>query len=199
MPFKSVLNAARAPFALARTQYANFKFYNLGRYAIEYSLTKTGYQLQTDLVYGPHQRHRLDMYWTEQPRAGQPLLVFVHGGAWSEGDKSDYTFLGESFAKEGFNVAVINYRLAPEYIFPSSVNDLVLALNFLDQQAQIATQHIVLLGHSAGAFNVMSALYTAQNEALACQQNIRAVIGLAGPYHFDYKDDPLCANALINN
>ena len=52
------------------------------------------------------------------------------------------------------------------------------------------------MGHSAGAFNVMSALYHPHPYSLQCRSQIRAIIGLSGPYHFDYKDDPLCAEAF---
>jgi len=92
----------------------------------------------------------------------------------------------------------MNYHLAPEHIFPIYINDLHLLLNHLQQHADqlnISTENLVLMGHSAGAFNVMSALYHPQ-KAMIEREQIRAIIGLAGPYHFDYKDDPICADAF---
>jgi Esterase/lipase len=108
------------------------------------------------------------------------------------------TFIGEAFAKEGYDVVVMNYHLAPEHIFPIYINDLHLLLNHLQQHADqlnVSTENLVLMGHSAGAFNVMSALYHPQ-KAMIEREQIRAIIGLAGPYHFDYKDDPICADAF---
>ncbi len=84
------------------------------------------------MAYGLRARHRLDLFRTQTPREHRPLIVFVHGGAWMHGDKKDYRFIGEAFAKEGFDVAVINYHLAPEHIFPASIDDLSLALNYLN-------------------------------------------------------------------
>ena len=58
------------------------------------------------------------------------------------------------------------------------------------------TDQIVLLGHSAGAFNVMSVLYHPSPIQLNCLSNIKAVFGLAGPYHFEYVGDPLAQDAF---
>ncbi len=183
----------------AKSVYQEFRLYDFGSYALNRLTPRQGYTVENDLAYGANERHQLDLYRTAQPRPQQPLIVFVHGGAWSRGDKKDYRFVGEAFAQQGFDVAVINYQLAPQNIFPVYIDDLTLALNYLhDQQAElrINTDQIILMGHSAGAFNIMSVLYHPQPYALNCRDNIRAAIGLAGPYHFDYKDDPLCADAF---
>lgn len=179
--------------------YEEFRIYDFGSYALNRLTPKKGYSVRENVAYGLAARHRLDLYQTTFPRDHRPLIVFVHGGAWSHGDKKDYRFVGEAFAKEGFDVAVINYTLAPQHIFPAYVDDLTLALNYLDahqSKLNISTQRVVLLGHSAGAFNVMSAIYHPQKYEITCRANIKAVVGLAGPYHFDYKDDPLCADAF---
>lgn len=183
----------------AKSLYRDFRIYDFGSYALNRLTPKQGYSVQKNVPYGLKARHRMDIYRSSSPRTERPLIVFVHGGAWMHGDKKDYGFVGEAFAKEGFDVAVINYHLAPEHIFPSSIDDLSLALNFMSQsqqKLQIAVDNIVLMGHSAGAFNVMSALYHPKPYQLQSRDQIRAIIGLAGPYHFDYKGDPLCADAF---
>lgn len=187
---------------LAKSLYRNFRLYDFGSYALNRLTPKQGYHVQNNIPYGLKARHRLDLYRTSAPRQQRPLIVFVHGGAWMHGDKKDYGFIGEAFAKEGFDVAVINYHLAPEYIFPASIDDLSLALSYLTQsqhKLQIEVENVVLMGHSAGAFNVMSALYHPTPYQLQVKENIRAIVGLAGPYHFDYKGDPICADAFDQN
>ena len=184
---------------LAKTVYKNFRLYDFGSYALNRLTPRTGYTLHENIAYGLKARQRLDIFSAQAPHEQRPLIVFVHGGAWLHGDKKDYRFVGEAFAKEGYDVAVINYHLAPEHIFPSYIDDLSLALNYLTQhqsKLNIRTEKLVLMGHSAGAFNIMSALYHPQPYALQCRSQIRAIIGLSGPYHFDYKDDPLCAEAF---
>ena len=186
----------------AKRIYEEFRLYSLGSYALNLLTPRQGYTVQSNIAYGLRARHRLDLYRTTKARSQRPLMVFVHGGAWSRGDKQDYRFVGEAFAKEGFDVAVINYHLAPEHIFPASIDDLSLALNYLNVHQlkyQISTEKVVLMGHSAGAFNVMSALYHPKPYEIQCRSQITAIIGLAGPYHFDYKGDPICADAFDQN
>lgn len=198
-PFVQRLNRS---VEYARLLYREFRIYDLGSYALNRLTPRKGYSVQENVAYGLRARHRLDLFRTQTPREHRPLIVFVHGGAWMHGDKKDYRFIGEAFAKEGFDVAVINYHLAPEHIFPASIDDLSLALNYLNVHQlkyQISTEKVVLMGHSAGAFNVMSALYHPKPYEIQCRSQISAIIGLAGPYHFDYKGDPICADAFDQN
>ena len=198
-PFVQRLNRS---VEYARLLYRDFRIYDVGSYALNRLTPRKGYSVQENVAYGLRARHRLDLFCTQTPREHRPLIVFVHGGAWMHGDKKDYHFIGEAFAKEGFDVAVINYHLAPEHIFPASIDDLSLALNYLNVHQlkyQISTEKVVLMGHSAGAFNVMSALYHPKPYEIQCRSQITAIIGLAGPYHFDYKGDPICADAFDQN
>ena len=198
-PFVQRLNRS---VEYARLLYRDFRIYDVGSYALNRLTPRKGYSVQENVAYGLRARHRLDLFRTQTPREHRPLIVFVHGGAWMHGDKKDYRFIGEAFAKEGFDVAVINYHLAPEHVFPASIDDLSLALNYLNVHQlkyQISTEKVVLMGHSAGAFNVMSALYHPKPYEIQCRSQITAIIGLAGPYHFDYKGDPICADAFDQN
>ena len=198
-PFVQRLNRS---VEYARLLYREFRIYDVGSYALNRLTPRKGYSVQENVAYGLRARHRLDLFRTQTPREHRPLIVFVHGGAWMHGDKKDYRFIGEAFAKEGFDVAVINYHLAPEHIFPASIDDLSLALNYLNVHQlkyQISTEKVVLMGHSAGAFNVMSALYHPKPYEIQCRSQITAIIGLACPYHFDYKGDPICADAFDQN
>ncbi|KAJ3086404.1 Kynurenine formamidase [Quaeritorhiza haematococci] len=51
---------------------------------------------------------------TKSTSSPSPLLVYIHGGAWRTGDKSEYVYLGQQFAQMGLPTAVINYRLSPK-------------------------------------------------------------------------------------
>ena len=60
------------------------------------------------------------MIWTDLhvPDNGgteRPLVVFTHGGAWTEGDKASNGKLFCDFAERGFVCASINYRLLEDY------------------------------------------------------------------------------------
>ncbi|MFW2077346.1 alpha/beta hydrolase [Acinetobacter sp. ULE_I010] len=181
-----------------KSQYKDFRLYDLGSITINGLTPKRGYSIRHNLAYGLKARQRLDLYISDRKQQ-KPLILFVHGGAWRHGDKSAYKFVGEAFSRFGYDVAVLNYHLAPEHKFPSYVTDLAVALNYLEQQQAklgISTENIALMGHSAGAFNIASLLYHPQHYDLTIKQNIKALIGIAGPYHFDYKGDPLAEHAF---
>ena len=60
------------------------------------------------------------------------------------------------------------------------------AIHYLNQNKQlnISTDNIILMGHSAGAFNVMSVVYSAQPQNLNIQDNIKAIVGFGWPVSF---------------
>lgn len=179
-----------------------FRVYDLGSVAINRLTPSRGFQSKLNQAYGLKSRQRLDLYLsTQKPVQGKarPLIVFVHGGAWAHGDKRDYRFVGEAFTRFGYDVAVMNYHLAPQHKFPVYVDDLAQALTYLDQQQHklgISTARIALMGHSAGAFNIASLLYHPARIALPIRKQIRTLIGIAGPYHFDYVGDALAEPAF---
>lgn len=183
----------------AKNFYQEFRLYDLASYSVNYLTPKDTFEKEAHLPYGLKARQRLDLYKSKNARQKRPLIVFVHGGSWKHGNKRDYMFLGETFAREGFDVAIINYHLAPVHVFPTFVDDLAQAIHYLTQnqsKLNVSTDNMILMGHSAGAFNVMSVMYSAQSQDFKHRDKIKAIIGLAGPYHFDYKNDPLAEHAF---
>lgn len=196
--FKTLKQDLQARATQVRDQIKSFRAYDLGGLAINGLTPKKGYQLKSNLAYGPKSRQCLDLYVTDHQPA-KALILFVHGGAWSHGDKNAYKFVGEAFARYGYDVAILNYHLAPEHIFPTYIDDLAVALDFLEQHQQqyaISTENIALMGHSAGAFNIASLIYHPQPVEVKQRDKIKALIGIAGPYHFDYKGDALAQHAF---
>ncbi|WP_093015890.1 alpha/beta hydrolase [Sphingobium sp. YR768] len=139
----------------------------------------------TDVTYGPHERHRLDLY-RPQVESPAPILVFVHGGGFLKGDKGGATDwpnanVGRMAAQAGFLGVVINYRLAPDNVWPAGSEDVAAVIDWLKANA---AQHggdpdrIVLMGTSAGAVHVAGYL------KLAGDRGIRAAILLSGLYGY---------------
>ncbi len=97
---------------------------------------------------------------TEGDCSDRPLVVWVHGGAWTGGDKADH--IGDKvrlFTEAGYVLASVNYRLtdaaavppAPQY--PVHDGDVATAISWLIEHAQelgIDRRRIAVLGHSAG-------------------------------------------------
>ncbi|WHP06904.1 alpha/beta hydrolase [Acinetobacter corruptisaponis] len=196
---KQLIQQVQENVIRAKNLYQEFRLYDFASYSINYLTPKDTFEKEEHLAYGLKARQRLDLYRSKNAKKQRPLIVFVHGGSWQHGNKRDYLFIGETFAREGYDVAVINYHLAPEHIFPAFIDDLAQAIHYLSQnqnKLNISTDNMILMGHSAGAFNVMSVVYSAQSQNFKYKDQIKAIVGLAGPYHFDYVGDPLSEHAF---
>jgi acetyl esterase/lipase len=58
---------------------------------------------------------KLDLYSSSSATTLTPLVVFIHGGAWRTEDKRDHENVALGFVKQGFTVAVTNYRYEKEH------------------------------------------------------------------------------------
>lgn len=110
-----------------------------------------------DVAYGSDTAQRYDLYLPAGRSADSTItLVMIHGGAWAEGDKSDFNGFVPVVRQRfpGYAIANINYRLARPGInlFPTQENDLRVVLQQLQQKAKDygISQKFVLLGASAG-------------------------------------------------
>ncbi len=65
-------------------------------------------QLKADIAYGADSRQKLDIYLPAGSTSARPVVVFWYGGAWTEGRKSDYRFVGAALAEQGY-VVVLPY------------------------------------------------------------------------------------------
>jgi len=85
-----------------------------------------------------------------------PLVVFVHGGAWSEGSKENATgrYKAPHYTGEGYAFATLDYRLVPQVRVEDEAADVAQALANIVHEAErlgVDRKRIVLMGHSAGA------------------------------------------------
>jgi triacylglycerol lipase len=121
-----------------------------------------GIDVSRDLAYGPHARHRVDVFRPNARGERRPMVVFIHGGGFSRGAKSApgspfYDNIGYWAASHGLVGVTLNYRLAPEFAYPSGAEDLARAVAWLRSHAAdwgADPRRIVLWGHSAGAAHV---------------------------------------------
>jgi acetyl esterase len=122
---------------------------------------RDGVLVDRDLSYGDDACHRLDLYRPQSSSvSASPIMVFMHGGGFVRGDKSDRENIGQHFARQGIVVAVPNYRLAPTHCWPSGAEDVVSVYGWLRQNAgrfDADPARIVLAGESAGAAHVATA------------------------------------------
>ncbi|MCH5163187.1 MAG: alpha/beta hydrolase [Clostridiales bacterium] len=96
----------------------------------------------------------MDVYRVKTECA-RPAVVLIHGGGFSAGDKKYRKGLSRFFAINGFTVFTVNYGLAPDYVFPEPIVQLVNAVNFVFDNADrfgIDRDRIIVAGDSAGAY-----------------------------------------------
>ena len=112
--------------------------------------------------YGTHERNLLDL-WIVKSEQPTPLLVCIHGGGFSGGDKKNYHRNGKlikGMHAAGISVAAINYRLTEggKNPYPAAMHDGARAVQFLRHQADkynLDPEHFGATGGSAGGCMLM--------------------------------------------
>lgn len=110
------------------------------------------------------ERHRLDVYYPGDDKISE-VLVFIHGGSWSRGDKDIYSKLGDLLATKGIVSVLINYRLAPQVMIEKMAMDCASAVKWVQENISNYNgdpSKIYLMGHSAGGH--LAALITMNPE-----------------------------------
>jgi acetyl esterase/lipase len=121
--------------------------------AAEQSGGKTKITVHKDVAYGPDARNRLD-FWVAPGKGPRPVVVFIHGGGWLNGDKrSASASKRKTFLAAGISYAAINYRLASKHPLPAPVHDAARAIQFIRFKARewnVNVAKIAVMGGSAG-------------------------------------------------
>jgi acetyl esterase/lipase len=131
-------------------------------------------------------KHKLNLYLPVAQKAF-PLVMFIHGGGWSMGDRSLYPELGRRFAERGIALAAISYRLSPAVKHPEHVKDCARALSWLASNIHKHggdPKRMFVMGHSAGGH--LTALLTLDRKYLdelsVPADAIQGAIPMSGPY-----------------
>jgi len=105
-----------------------------------------------------------------------PIIIYVHGGGWISGNKKSYTRICKSFAHEGYLTFNINYRLTPKYSYPTQIQDIANAINWIERNAEFYggdKTKIFLAGDSSGAHLISHYITILVNEDLRKVTNIK--------------------------
>lgn len=104
------------------------------------------------LAYGTHPAQRVDVYAPRAVRAA-PVLVFWHGGGWTNGYREWVAFMAPHVVRRGMVLVAPSYRLVHEARLPAACDDAAAVLPFVREHAAqwgADTQRLYLSGHSAG-------------------------------------------------
>lgn len=147
----------------------------------------------------------LDLY--RPPQVGiYPAIVVIHGGAWREGSPKDDEEFSRYMAAQGYAVWAVTYRYAPAHRFPTQLQDVRMALEFIQRRGgdyETDVDRIAILGRSAGAQLAMLAAYSSEFATGSPIPAIKAVVNYYGPVDLEagYYDlpnpDPIDSRAVL--
>lgn len=197
--------------------YAAFALQEMGWYHLDTLKDDTpiaippGVKEEQNIVYGTGGGTplELDLYSPENLSAPVPGMIFIHGGGWRSGKRQDYKFYTTRFAKHGYVVATVTYRLKEAGYFPNCVEDVKCAVRWMRANAaklNVDPNRIAVIGGSAGGHLSMMVGYCSDvaefegsggNEGVSSA--VQAVIDIYGPADFtmpENRNHPLLTNFL---
>ena len=141
----------------------------------------------------------LDVY---QPAAQRPVPVImqIYGGSWQSGTPRSQEWFSRYFAERGYLVVAIDYRHAPEWIWPEQIVDVRTALYWLSQEAAKFggdPSRIVLVGRSAGAQLAMRLAYQEGPSSIRAVVNYYGPVDLAAGWRQPPRPDPANVRAIV--
>ena len=89
-----------------------------------------GVEVERDLAYlaeSRHAEHRLDIYRPSDMEGPLPTVLYIHGGGFRLLSKETHWLMALSFARRGYLVFNVGYRLAPDHPFPAAIEDVAAA------------------------------------------------------------------------
>jgi acetyl esterase len=135
------------------------------------SSPKDGIQVET-VRYGAHERQAFEVFHPADRNAtARPSLIFVHGGAFTEGSRHRSTEIYANvlyyFARHGIVGINAGYRLAPDARYPEATRDVATIVQWMRSNAaslDVDPDRIFLMGHSAGGAHVGSYAYDRRHQ-----------------------------------
>ena len=148
----------------------------------------TQYEAAANIAYAMGDGRRLDLYTPRGLDSRAPVVVFFHGGRWSQGSKDEYKFVGEALSSRGIVAALVDYRKYPDVRMAGFMDDAARAVKWV--RDNVGTyggdpRSIFVMGHSSGAH--MAALLALDRRYLdnaGVRDPLSGFIGLAGAYDF---------------
>lgn len=143
-----------------------------------------------NLLYGTNTKYNLlDVYRpTKDMNKTIPLIINIHGGACIYSCKEHYQYYCMKFAQKGFAVVNFDYRLAPEYPYPSAWDDIMTVIRWCilhHQQYGFDLSRVFIIGDSSGATlaEQLLVLYSNPEFARKCNFKLSGINILGGIWH----------------
>ena len=104
-----------------------------------------------DVAYGPGEDEKLDVFPAAAP--GSPMVVYMHGGAWTRSDKANESFMAEAFVGAGAAFVAANFGLCPKVTLDEMIRQAREAVAWSCENAQDFNAdpgRLYIAGHSSG-------------------------------------------------
>ena len=142
---------------------------------------------ELDVPYGKDPKQRLDLYFPVQKASNAPVLLFLHGGGFREGDRKQYGYVAEPFAKQGIITIVASYRLTPKFSHPAQPDDAKAAVAWIYRNIARYGGNptaIYVSGHSAGAILTadIGVDLSWMDQMKVPRAALRGIVPISGPY-----------------
>ena len=135
-------------------------------------------------------KHQYYLYYTAPERRSEMAVIYLHGGGWNSHHASDFHYIGQFFAKSGYDCILLNYRKVPKVRYPDIIGDVF--EGFCALRKSVASGRgrnggYVVIGSSAGAHLGALLCYDTdlQRQYKVSPNIFKGYLGLAAPLCFD--------------
>lgn len=130
-------------------------------------LSFEGYEVFKDLAYGDAERNIMDIYVPDSAYENEynGVILYIHGGSWTSGNKEDMADKCKRFAKKGYITATMNYTLYADGLFGKvtaltmcdEIGKAIEKIKAFSDEKELNITKLAVSGYSAGAH--LSMLY----------------------------------------
>ena len=152
----------------------------IARYPVLSKATRERLEHRAGVAYGRHPDEVLDIFPAAQP--GGPVQVFVHGGAWKNFTKDDYSFPAEVFVPAGVSTVVLNFSKLPAERLPTVVDQVRRGFEWVRANAAsfgADPSRVYVSAQSSGAHLSAAAL------GKGASAFVKAATLVSGPYYLE--------------
>ena len=152
----------------------------IARYSTLSEATRARFVHRTNIPYGPDPDEVLDFFPAGHEHT--PIQIFIHGGAWKNFSKDDYSFVADSFIPARISTAVINFSKLPTKRLPAVVDQVRRAIEWIYESAAELNgdrSRLYVSAQSSGAHLAASALQKGAFDL------VRGAALVSGPYFLE--------------
>jgi len=152
----------------------------IARYPVHSRATRQRLLQRSGIAYGTHPDEILDFFPAHE--TGGPIQVFVHGGAWKNFTKDDYSFAADCYVPAGINTVVLNFSKLPAERLPTVVDQVSRGISWVHENAAglgADPQRLFVSAQSSGAHLAASAMQKGRLDF------VKAATLVSGPYFLE--------------